>query len=153
ADRRGLRQRGLSRACPRVGRVHFFPGDLLSRPVAPMDALPNGLVDLSPPDARAWSGTAAHRGGHVAPLPPPAPPDPEALRRWILEIGQAKPAEAFAPNHNHTALAAVLPAQGFAHWRILPGWVEETAKKRGGAWTNCRLILRLYDVSYIHFNG
>ena len=90
---------------------------------------------------------------HVARVPHHAPPDPEALRRWIQEIGQARPAEAFAPDHNHTALAAVLPTQGFAHWRILPGWVEETAKKRGAAWNNCRLILRLYDVSYIHFNG
>jgi glycosyltransferase involved in cell wall biosynthesis len=118
-----------------------------------MDALHNGLVDLAPHEARTWNGTAADRVVHVSRVPHPAPPEPEALRRWAAEVGQAKAAEAFAPDHNHAALAAVLPTQGFAHWRILPGWVEETAKKRGNAWHNCRLILRLYDVSYIHFNG
>ncbi|HZY84659.1 MAG TPA: DUF4912 domain-containing protein, partial [Gemmataceae bacterium] len=118
-----------------------------------MDAFPNGVVDLAPHEARAWNGMAADRVVHVARAPHSAPPDAEVLRRWAWEVGQAKPAEAFTPDHNHNALAAVLPAQGFAHWRILPGWVEETAKRRGGAWHNCRLVLRLYDVSYIHFNG
>src|SRR5579872_2093012 len=135
------------------GGPSFFPAAFLTRTVVLMDAFPNGVVDLAPPEARAWNGMAADRVVHVARVPHPAPPDPEVLRRWAWEVGQAKPAEAFAPDHNHTALAAVLPAQGFAHWRILPGWVEETAKRRGGAWHNCRLVLRLYDVSYIHFNG
>jgi glycosyltransferase involved in cell wall biosynthesis len=118
-----------------------------------MDAFPHSVADLAPPEARAWNGTANDRVVHVARAPHPAPPDPEVLRHWAWEVGQAKPAEAFAPDHNHTALAAVLPTQGFAHWRIRPGWVEEAAKRRGGAWHNCRLVLRLYDVSYINFNG
>jgi glycosyltransferase involved in cell wall biosynthesis len=118
-----------------------------------MDALHNGVADVAPHEAWARNGTAADRVVHVARVPHHAPPEAEALRHWAREVGEGKPAEAFTPDHNHAALAAVLPLQGFAHWRILPGWVEETAKKRGGAWHHCRLILRLYDVSYIHFNG
>ncbi|MGH7168758.1 MAG: glycosyltransferase, partial [Gemmataceae bacterium] len=49
--------------------------------------------------------------------------------------------------------AAVTPHQGFAHWRISQEWVDATARRRGSAWHNCRLILRLYDVSYIQFTG
>src|SRR5947209_10240 len=116
-----------------------------------MDALHNGVADLAPPEAWARNGTAADRVVHVARAPHHAPPDAEVLRHWAWQIGQDKPAEAFTPDHNHTGLAAVLPTQGFVHWRIRPEWVEETAKRRGGAWHHCRLVLRLYDVSYIHF--
>src|SRR5579871_6085130 len=81
------------------------------------------------------------------------PVDAETLRRCAWEIGQERPAEAYAPATNHVGLAAVSPNQGFAHWRIDPEWVEQTAQKRGNAWHHCRLVLRLYDVSCIQFNG
>ncbi len=45
------------------------------------------------------------------------------------------------------------PGQGFAHWRILQPWVDRTAAVRGEAWRDCRLVLRLYDISFIEFNG
>src|SRR5262249_16823159 len=67
-------------------------------------------------------------------------------------IGERRAADHFAPPSSHVGLAMVTPYQGFAHWRILPGWVDETARQRGGAWHDCRLVLRLYDVSYIPFN-
>ena len=31
--------------------------------------------------------------------------------------------------------------------------MEQTARQRGQAWHNCRLVLRIYDVSYIQFTG
>ena len=58
-----------------------------------------------------------------------------------------------SPPANHVGLAMVAPGQGFAHWRMLPDWVEQTARSRGDAWHDCRLVLRLYDVSCIDFNG
>jgi glycosyltransferase involved in cell wall biosynthesis len=47
----------------------------------------------------------------------------------------------------------VSPRQGFAHWRILDDWIHRAARRHGNAWHNCRMILRLYDVSCIEFNG
>jgi len=77
----------------------------------------------------------------------------ELLRRCGWEIGEERAANAYAPTSSHVGLAAVTPYQGFAHWHILPQWVEQTARQRGGAWHNCRLVLRIYDVSYIQFTG
>jgi glycogen synthase len=88
----------------------------------------------------------------AAPLPPP-PPDQETLRRVSWEIGVRRPCDGYAPPHNHVALGMVNPFQGFAHWRILQKWIDDTAWSRGTAWYNCRLILRLYDVSFINFSG
>ena len=79
--------------------------------------------------------------------------DAESLRRYAWEIGEARPADAFAPTVSHVGLAPVAPYQGFAHWRILPEWVEQTARAKGDTWHHCRLVLRVYDVSFIQFNG
>jgi glycogen(starch) synthase len=79
--------------------------------------------------------------------------DPEFLRHCAWEIGERKAAEAYTPGGNHVGLAMVAPCHGFAHWRILPEWIEQTAWQRGGAWHHCRLVLRLYNVSHIIFNG
>jgi glycosyltransferase involved in cell wall biosynthesis len=79
--------------------------------------------------------------------------DAETLRSCAWQIGQERPADAYAPASNHVGLAAVSPRQGFAHWRIQQGWVEQTARQRGHAWHNCRLVIRIYDVSYIQFTG
>jgi glycogen synthase len=81
------------------------------------------------------------------------PRDPETLRRIAWEISAARAAEAFVPAHAHVGLTVVTPYQGFAHWRILPAWVEHTAWQQGEAWRNCRLVLRLYDVSFLEFDG
>src|SRR5437867_4039258 len=82
----------------------------------------------------------------------PAPPA-ETLRRIGWEIGEERPADGFSPPDNHVGLAMVSPTEGFAHWRVLPSWIDQTALHKGDAWHGGRLVLRLYDVSYLIFNG
>jgi glycogen(starch) synthase len=105
-----------------------------------------GTAEISQPDeaiVRPGTGTGKSR----------TPPDPEWLRKVAWEIGQGKAAGAYVPSSNHVGLAMVGPCQGFAHWRIGPDWVDRAARSRGDRWHNCRLVLRLYDVSFIEFNG
>jgi glycogen(starch) synthase len=107
------------------------------------------LVPLvAPPWHEETNGFAAR-----ASRPAARPPSAECLRRCAWEIGEQRQAEAFVPATSHVALAAVSPYQGFVHWRILPEWVDETARRKGDAWHHCRLVVRLYDVSFIQFNG
>jgi glycogen(starch) synthase len=79
--------------------------------------------------------------------------DDDFLRRCAWEIGERRAADSYTPPTNHAGLAMVTPSQGFVHWRILQEWVDQTARERGPAWQDCRLLLRLYDVSFIEFNG
>jgi glycosyltransferase involved in cell wall biosynthesis len=79
--------------------------------------------------------------------------DAETLRRRVWEIGETRAADMYCPPAGHVGLAPVAPCEGFAHWRILPEWVDQTARHKGDAWHNCRLVLRLYDVSFIVFTG
>ena len=87
------------------------------------------------------------------PPPAPEPPSQEVLRRTGWDMGVRKACDWYTPTHNHVALGMVNPFSGFAHWRILQKWIDDTAWSRGEAWFHCRLILRLYDVSFITFNG
>ena len=80
-------------------------------------------------------------------------PDQEALRRCGWEISEAKPADNYNPAASHVGLAMVAPTHGYAHWRIDADWIEQTRKQKGGAWNNCRMILRLYNTTCIEFNG
>lgn len=80
-------------------------------------------------------------------------PDGGLLRSHAWDVGERKPAEKFVPLANHVGLAMVSPARGFAHWRILDDWIGRTAEQKGDAWRDCRMILRLYDVSYLEFTG
>jgi glycogen(starch) synthase len=115
-----------------------------------MTTLLNGFLDLTTADLtpRLVCNVPQAVAGQA-----PTSVTPEALRRVAWEIGEKRPADWYAPPAAHIGLAAVSPGEGFAHWRILHEWVERTARQRGGAWHNCRLVLRLYDVSYIQFNG
>lgn len=79
--------------------------------------------------------------------------DEESLRQCGWEIGERKPVESYLPAENHVGLAMVAPAQGFAHWRIKQEWIDQTAYAKGEAWHHCRLVLRVYDVSFIIFTG
>jgi len=97
--------------------------------------------------------TATLKAKAIPEPPGPPPPDEETLRRYAWEIGVRRPTELYTPPHNHVGVAMVHPFQGFAHWRILPKWIDDTAWSRGEGWFHCRLILRLYDVSFITFNG
>jgi 1,2-diacylglycerol 3-alpha-glucosyltransferase len=117
-----------------------------------MDTPSFGLLDFASSESLAW------REEMVSPLleyrkPASVPLDAEVLRSCAWQIGEERAADAYAPASNHVGLAAVTPYQGFAHWRIRTEWVEETARQRGHAWHNCRLVLRIYDVSYIQFTG
>jgi glycosyltransferase involved in cell wall biosynthesis len=82
-----------------------------------------------------------------------APPDQETLRRVGWDVGALRPVDAYAPVGNHVGLAVVDPYHGFVHWRLLHSWVEQTAGRRGDAWRDCRMVVRLYDVSLIKFTG
>jgi glycogen(starch) synthase len=89
---------------------------------------------------------------HGYELPAPVT-DPEFLRQCAWEIGAKRASEAYMPTDNHVGLGMVAPQQGFCHWRIRHDWIEDTRQRRGNAWHQCRMILRLYDVSFIQFNG
>ena len=77
----------------------------------------------------------------------------ETLRRQAWDIGARHAWDQYQPPCNHIALGMVNPTNGFAHWRINQKWIDDTAWSRGQAWFHCRLVLRLYDISFITFNG
>lgn len=54
---------------------------------------------------------------------------------------------------SHVSLAAVTPTLAFVAWQIDEPWIAEVAARKGEAWHDCRLIVRIYDVSLIDFNG
>jgi glycogen(starch) synthase len=121
-----------------------------------MNTLSNGLLQgpvtltprrinrtIPPPDKAGQNGHVAHD----------RPLDVDFLRRCAWEIGERRPADGYTPPANHAGLAMVTPNQGFAYWRILQEWVDQAALERGPAWQDCRLLLRLYDVSLIEFTG
>jgi glycosyltransferase involved in cell wall biosynthesis len=146
-----------------------------------MSIIDPGFVEPPALTARVQPGDAAnghtngeangHTNGHVngllngellrlvnrqappAPEAAPEPPDPEALRRAAWDIGARRPADQYTPDHNHVGLAMVGPCEGFAHWRLLHGWVERVAGQRGDSFRDCRMVVRFYDISYVEFNG
>ncbi|MBN2475185.1 MAG: glycosyltransferase [Pirellulales bacterium] len=81
------------------------------------------------------------------------PPDAEFLRSCAWDVAERKPAEAYQPTTHHVGLAMVTPTRGIAHWRLLDQWIERAARQHGDDWHGCRMVLRLYDVSYIQFDG
>lgn len=113
-------------------------------------------IDLAPGDRKGRNGEqlrAPEAEKPVSDSPPPRTWDQEALRRIGWEIGERHASDAYTPTGNHVGLAMVSPYQGFVHWRILHSWVEQTAGQQGDGWPHCRMIIRLYDVSFIEFNG
>jgi glycogen(starch) synthase len=131
--------------------MNSFPPELLSPPGGNGHVWQGGK-DASPHlNGHANGHTNGHCNGHLNGHARPR--DAEFLRRVAWEIGEQRPADSYAPAASHVGLAPVTPLQGFAHWRMLPEWVEQTARSRGNAWHHCRPVLRLYDVSYIEFTG
>lgn len=119
-----------------------------------MDTPNIGLLNYVSPGTWSWEEEPESPQREVRLTAAEFPPlDAEELRRCAWDIGEQAPSRAYVPAENHVGLAAVSPNQGFAHWRIGQGWVDETARQRGGAWRDCRLVLRLYDISYIQFTG
>ncbi len=102
-------------------------------------------------------GQVGPAGGRPAPgltpIPPTPPPDCETLRRHAWDIGARRYGDSYASPGNHVALGMVDPYHGFVHWRVHQKWIDETAWLRGTAWFNSRMVLRLYDVSCVTFDG
>jgi glycosyltransferase involved in cell wall biosynthesis len=100
------------------------------------------------------NGNSHHKNGHNGHVhATPQRLEAEFLRKCAWEIGEERLADSYQPTVNHVGLGMVAPYYVFAHWRIRDDWVDRTRGSKGDAWTNCRLVLRLYDVSYIQFNG
>ncbi|HXG11565.1 MAG TPA: glycosyltransferase [Gemmataceae bacterium] len=121
-----------------------------------MNAFISPGLELAPAERKNRNGELRHaleEAERLPAVPVPREYDPELLRRIAWDIGQRKAAEAYTPSACHVALAMVSPYQGFVHWRLLPEWIEQTARQRGDAWHHCRMVVRLYDVSFIEFNG
>ncbi len=110
-------------------------------------------LDFGPVDYLAAAGILRPLEGHPVALRPVGLPDQDLLRRVAWEIGEQRPADRYTPPSSHVGLAMVHPTFGFVHWRILHDWVEHTARQRADAWDGSRMIVRLYDVSYITFTG
>jgi glycosyltransferase involved in cell wall biosynthesis len=77
----------------------------------------------------------------------------ESLREIAWAVGEKKPLDSFMPTDAHAALAFVNPKQGFVHWRLKHDWIEKVSREKGGAWDKCRMVVRVYDVTNIIFNG
>lgn len=110
-------------------------------------------LDLGSADYRTSAGVPRPIDGAPAAQKAAGPPEQEALRRAAWEISERRLADGYCPPGNHVGIAMVHPGQGFAYWRMQLGWVEELGRSRGGRWNGSRPILRLYDTSYIQFNG
>lgn len=110
-------------------------------------------LDFGNADYRTTAGAARALEAAEAAVKPASSPDQEALRRAAWEISERQLVDSYCPPGNHVGLAMVHPGQGFAYWRMQHGWVEELRRSRGGRWDGSRPILRLYDTSYIEFNG
>jgi len=84
----------------------------------------------------------------------PAPRLPaESLRRYAWEIGERRAHSAYTCPDSYVNLTVVAPGQAFIVWRVQPAWVDGAARRKAGQWDGARLIVRLYDVSGIAFNG
>lgn len=118
-----------------------------------------GFIPLAGADARGRNGHHTNgkgtetNGFHAPPLPPVPPPDPEILQKCAWEIGADRAADRFTPTHCHISVGMMAPTQGYLHWRILPEWIDQTAQERQDVWQHSRMIVRIYDVSCILFNG
>lgn len=83
----------------------------------------------------------------------PAPPSTESMRALAWELGELRSGDSFLPAICHCALSFVAPRQAFVHFRILASWIDTTAASRGNDWRNCKMLVRLYDVTDVDFNG
>jgi glycosyltransferase involved in cell wall biosynthesis len=110
-------------------------------------------LDFGPMDYLASAGVLRSLEGHPVALRPVGRPDQELLRRVAWEIGEKHPADEYVPPGCHVGMAMVHPTHGFVHWRILHEWVQSTRRAHENAWDGCRMIVRVYDVSYIQFTG
>ena len=74
-----------------------------------------------------------------------------APQAWEIGAGRAH-AKYVCPD-SYVNLCAVAPGELFLVWRLREGWVAALAERKREIWPGHRLIIRLYDVSFIQFNG
>lgn len=86
-------------------------------------------------------------------VPPAVRLDVETLRRHAWEIGSRRSHAKYVCPDSYVNLCAVSPGEAFAVWRLQPAWVHATAERKREVWQGARLVIRLYDVSFIEFNG
>jgi glycosyltransferase involved in cell wall biosynthesis len=124
-----------------------------------MNESPPAIIDLATETVRAPERNGHHtertesRNGYHPVIAPTRPLDQETLRQVAWDIGEQRPADHYLPSENHVGLVSVHPYQGCLHWRIRQDWIDEQIRRRGPAWQNCTLVARIYDVSFIEFNG
>jgi len=75
------------------------------------------------------------------------------MRSLAWELGELRSGDSFLPATCHCALSFVAPRQAFIHFRILASWIDATAAGKGDAWRHCKMLVRLYDVTDVDFNG
>jgi len=112
-----------------------------------------GIALAEPPAPRDQRQSTPRDNVPTDPVERTGPPDAAFLRHCAWVIAERNEAGTYVPAENHVGLVMVSPSRGFAHWRIRSEWIEQAAGERGDAWRDCRLVLRLYDVSHIEFNG
>jgi glycosyltransferase involved in cell wall biosynthesis len=101
-------------------------------------------------DRKSDKGTRPGGNGTAPPVPEL---DVETLRRHAWEIGERRAHTKYLCPDTYLNLCVASPGQAFVVWRLQPGWVESTAQRKGNQWDGARLVVRLYDVSFIEFNG
>jgi glycosyltransferase involved in cell wall biosynthesis len=124
-----------------------------------MNETPPAIIDLAAETVRAPERNGHHtelaesRNGYHPVVAPARPLDQETLRQVAWDIGVQRAGDHYEPGSNHVGLVSVNPYQGCLHWRIRQDWIDQRVRERGPAWRDCSLVVRLYDVSFIEFNG
>jgi hypothetical protein len=74
----------------------------------------------------------------------------ERLKEIAWEVGTRYPIPA---TYDYIALFMVHPRRGHVHWHIRNESVEAMTSKQGGPIQNASLIVRVYDVTDVIFDG
>ncbi|MCL5022608.1 MAG: DUF4912 domain-containing protein [Nitrospirae bacterium] len=75
---------------------------------------------------------------------------PERLREIIWDVGHRYP---ILPEGDAIALLMVHPRMGHATWHVRERSPEDVRRQHGGAFSNASLVVRVYDVTDIIFDG
>lgn len=79
--------------------------------------------------------------------------DQAYLRQCAWEITARMVHQTYVSPVNWVGISTITPIDGLATWNIDAGWIEQVSRRRADAWQACQMVLRLYDVSFIIFNG
>jgi glycosyltransferase involved in cell wall biosynthesis len=79
--------------------------------------------------------------------------DVEVLRRHAWEIGSRHAQAKYLCPDSYVNLCAVSPGEALVVWRLQDAWIKSMAESHQHEWQGSRRVVRLYDVSFIEFNG